>query len=135
MVSLNLNIDAENVVKLTAEALARQQLRAVCNFDLRDALSTQDVLCPCPHHGTAACDCNYVVLSVYPANGHALRAASLAGQILIHTHDGSTWLSYPASTDGQSASHDPDTDRRLLRALAEVIARANSLEIGEGHGA
>jgi hypothetical protein len=135
MVSFNLSIDAENAVQLTSEALAKHRLRGVRNFDLRDALSTQDVPCPCPYHGTAVCDCNYVVLSVYSAKGHLEQAASLAGQILIHTHDGSTWLSYPGNIDGQNVIDDPDIDRRLLRALMEVVAGANASQIGEGNGA
>jgi hypothetical protein len=126
MVNVNLSLDTENAVRLTAEALDRHRLRAVRNFDLRNALSTQDVPCPCPHHGTTACDCNYVVLSVYPSKGHAEQESLLAGQILIHAHEGTTWLSYPGKVDDQSTMDDPDTDRRLMRALAEVVARANA---------
>jgi hypothetical protein len=125
MISVSLGLDADNALQLTAEALKRHRLRAVRNFDLRTALSSQDMLCPCPHHGTAACDCNYVVLSVYPANDHAEQTTLLAGQILIHAHDGNTWLSYPGDIE-RPTMHDPDTDRRLLRALAEVVAVASN---------
>jgi len=42
--------------------------------------------CPCPHHGTRACDCQMVVLLVY---GNGIRPATL----ILHSNDGQTWLS------------------------------------------
>jgi hypothetical protein len=46
--------------------LERRGYEVIRSFDLQSALSTQVEHCPCPHHGTEACTCQYVVLLAYP---------------------------------------------------------------------
>jgi hypothetical protein len=64
-------------------------LRAVRTFDLRQARAAA-AGCTCPHHGTATCDCQMIVLLVY---GHAGPPASL----VMHGNDGRTWISLVGS--------------------------------------
>jgi hypothetical protein len=103
--------------------LERHRLIVVRNFDLRDALHTQNSPCTCPHHGTADCDCNYVVLLVY--DGAAVsHGANPAGRIIIHSHDGTTWLSVPTTEDEARHRQQPQAETRLLRSVAEVMCEA-----------
>lgn len=51
-------------VQAVRTILARQGLAVVPSFDLRSALASH-ADCPCPHHGTADCDCQFIVLLVY----------------------------------------------------------------------
>ena len=60
-------------------------LSPVRTFDLQVARQTQTD-CPCPHHGTAACDCQMVVLLVYMENMQPLA-------IIAHGYNGQTWFS------------------------------------------
>jgi len=67
------------------QSLTRNGLRILRTFDLHDArLGLEN--CPCPHHGTAQCDCQMVVLLVY---GKAERPVTL----ILHGNDRQTWLS------------------------------------------
>jgi hypothetical protein len=123
MVEFSLRLDAEAAVQLTTHVLEQHQLRVVRNFDLRNALHSQDTPCTCPHHGTAECECNYVVLLAYDMTAPGRRPQP-AGQIVIHSHDGTTWLSVPAANDGRRVRKEPQADRRLLQVVAEVMVGA-----------
>jgi hypothetical protein len=123
MADFSLRLGAEAAVQLATTALERQQLRAVRNFDLRDALHSQNSPCTCPHHGTTDCQCNYVVLLAYDMAASTPRAQP-AGKIVIHSHNGTTWLSVPTADEGPQVAVDPRADRRLLRAVAEVMYEA-----------
>jgi hypothetical protein len=125
MADFSLKLDAEAAVRLTTDVLEQHQLRVLRNFDLRDALESQQTPCKCPHHGTADCKCNYVVLLAYDATAPA-RSPQPAGEIVIHSHDGITWLSVPVDDLGRRVRHDPKVDQRLLRALAEVMFQATA---------
>jgi len=114
-----LNCSCEAAVRLATSALERQGLRVARDFDLRDALSFEGVPYPHPNHGTQACTCNYVVLSVYQA-ADSDRPVRPPNQIVLHDREGHTRLSLPAA-DIQGEAHDTDIDPRLLRALAEVV--------------
>ena len=54
------------------------------SFDLRNALDNRDD-CPCPHHGTDQCTCQYMVLLVYEPDTQAPPAS-----ITLHECDGLT---------------------------------------------
>lgn len=51
--------------------------------------------CACPHHGTAACDCQFAVLLVYEAQGEPV-------SLVIHGHDGKTYLAFVDSPEQQA---------------------------------
>jgi hypothetical protein len=123
MADFSLRLNAEQAVQLTTHVLEQHQLRAVRNFDLRDALHSQDTACACPHHGTPDCKCNYVVLLVY-AVGAPGDLPQAAGRLVIHSHAGTTWLTVPTPNDLRNPSNDSRTSQRLLRAVAEVMYEA-----------
>ena len=85
----------EEAVRWTTEALALAELQVATSFDLRKARAAHTE-CACPHHGTAACDCQMVVLLVY---GREAGPATL----ILHGRDGRTYLSL-ADTPGQRPS-------------------------------
>lgn len=62
--SILFNFDSDTVSQAVRIALARQGLSVLRSFDLRSALGAHGG-CECPHHGTAQCNCQFVVLLVY----------------------------------------------------------------------
>jgi len=56
--------DCDKACRRVQSQLAQAGLRAVQTFDLQSARHALSE-CPCPHHGTAECDCQMVVLLVY----------------------------------------------------------------------
>lgn len=92
---LTLECPSEEAVGWITEALALADLQVATSFDLRAARATHTER-TCPHHGTAACDCQMVVLLVYGPNA---RPATL----VVHGRDGRTYLSL-ADTTGQRPS-------------------------------
>lgn len=94
--------------------LSRRGLRALQTFDLRDArLGIAD--CPCPHHGTTACDCQMVVLLVYGAG-------SQPATLILHGNNGKSWLSL-VDTAAQPADD-------ALRLAIEQALQVNPSEEG-----
>ncbi|MBI3243178.1 MAG: hypothetical protein HYZ49_12880 [Chloroflexi bacterium] len=62
--SLVFNFDSETAIKAVMTTLARRGLYVIRSFDLQSALGAHGG-CECPHHGTAQCNCQFVVLLVY----------------------------------------------------------------------
>jgi len=107
---ISLDTPCEAALKHVSERLSREGLRVLQTFDLQRArLAAAD--CPCPHHGTTACDCQMVVLMVY---GQRDRPASL----ILHSNDGQTWVSL---VDTSAQPVDSST-----RASIERVLQANS---------
>ncbi len=65
---LTLAFPCEQTLAVLMAALACHDIRLERSFDLRSALQDQ-ADCPCPHHGTTSCTCQYVVLLAYEAAG------------------------------------------------------------------
>jgi hypothetical protein len=82
---LSINRPADEVLYWSKEQLQQVDLRSVQTFDLH---ATRVGLhnCPCPHHGTDACDCQMVVLLIY---GKETEPVTL----ILHGSNGQTWLS------------------------------------------
>lgn len=57
---------SEAAVRAVTTALERRGYQVMRSFDLQSVLSYQVDHCPCPHHGTEECTCQYVVLLAYP---------------------------------------------------------------------
>jgi hypothetical protein len=75
----------EETISWVTQRLEDIGFRVMVTFDLRIArISHTD--CPCPHHGTEQCNCQLNVLLVYKAGSNPVT-------LLVHGHDGSTWLS------------------------------------------
>ncbi len=66
--------------------LGQAGLHAVQTFDLQSARHALSE-CPCPHHDTAECDCQMVVLLVY---GEAEKPVTL----ILHGNQNITWVSF-----------------------------------------
>ena len=69
--SLLFDCNGETAARAATEALTRHGFRVVRSFDLRAALAplAAHAGCDCPHHGTAQCTCQFVVLLVYDEKG------------------------------------------------------------------
>lgn len=89
---LTLDCLSEEAMRWTADALAQADLQVLASFDLRVARAAHTD-CACPHHGTAACDCQMVVLLVYGRDGGP-------ATLVLHGRDGRTHLSM-ADASGQ----------------------------------
>lgn len=74
----------EEAIRRVFQMLGKHGLRVVRTFDLQEARLAH-VDCPCPQHGTEACNCQMMILLVY-ADGQ--KPAS----ILMHSFQESTWL-------------------------------------------
>jgi hypothetical protein len=72
------------IVGQTSRRLAEAGLRIVQTFDLQDARRAHGD-CACPHHGSAHCDCQMVVLLIY---AEGLQPVSL----VAHGNESKTWL-------------------------------------------
>lgn len=91
-------IDCREAAEQLSRDLAEAGLRVTRSFDLqsaRQALRDPED-CPCPHHGTADCTCQYVVLLVGLGNEPPLT-------LVAHGHDGATHLSMDAAGPGTMA--------------------------------
>ena len=106
---LTLASTCEQTVSLLISALALHGFRLERSFDLRSALHDHPD-CPCPHHGTALCTCQYVVLLAYDQSVVAPPAV-----ITAHECDGVTRLHVTASQPGVRLSWP------LITALDEAL--------------
>ena len=65
-------------------ALAGCGGHALRSFDLQSARASSNGDCPCPHHHTTECTCQYVILIVYAAQ------APLPRTVILHEFEGMT---------------------------------------------
>jgi hypothetical protein len=90
---LNLQQSCKAALPSVVEHLCRSGLQVIPTFDLHQTRMVETG-CTCPHHGTAECDCQMVVLLVY---GKESQPATL----VVHGHAGETSFSmveFPGST-------------------------------------
>ena len=74
----------DEAVNWASSRLKRSGFQAVRTFDLQAArLAHLD--CPCPHHGTAQCNCQMVVLLVYREN-------SAPVTMVVHGTEETSWF-------------------------------------------
>lgn len=102
--ALNQNHDqAEAWVK---DKLMGAGFRVVPTFDLQVARGAHPD-CSCPHHGTAECNCQLVVLLIY---GKHEDPATL----VIHGQDGKTWVSLATPVETGSRQNLESSVRHIL---------------------
>lgn len=111
---LTLDCSSEEAMRWTAETLALADLQAVTSFDLRAACGAHTD-CTCPHHGTAACDCQMVVLLVYDRDGGP-------ATLVLHGRDGRTYLSL---TDSPGQRPPPKLAAAIVTALSLAVRAQN----------
>ncbi len=124
--SILYDCNGETAAQAATEALTRRGFRVVRSFDLRSAMATH-ADCECPHHGTAQCTCQFVVLLVY---GNASTGPGGA-PVVVTAH----------SRDAQAQAqivHDANTrpDPRLVeQVMAALFEAALTVQAGLPHPA
>jgi hypothetical protein len=114
--SLVFNFDSQTAIKAVMTTLARHGLHVIRSFDLQSALGAHGG-CECPHHGTAQCNCQFVVLLVY---GEAsLRGGKAAEPVVITTHSRDNRTEAKIVHDA-AAIPDPRLAGEVLAALVEA---------------
>lgn len=122
---LSINQPSDEALQWTKQQLSQASLRVVQTFDLHTArLAMHD--CPCPNHGTEACDCQMVVLLVYGkvadvSTGLNTSVSTLPmvvntspATLILHGNDGQTWV---------SIANDPQqrTDAKLINSIRQAL--------------
>ena len=103
---LSVNQACDLALNWTKEQLSQAGLRPVQTFDLLAARAGLHD-CPCPNHGTNACDCQMVVVLVY---GKAEAPITL----ILHGNAVHTWLSI---ADGGPQKPDSTLSTEVKQAL------------------
>lgn len=103
---LDIRADSQPAVDQVVKALTGAGLQVVHSFDLQVARSAHTG-CTCPHHGTAQCDCQMVVLLVYD------RVHSPA-TLIAHSHDAQTQVRL---VDAPEQRPHPQLEMIILKAL------------------
>jgi hypothetical protein len=95
----------EETISWTIQLLENAGLQVIRTFDLRESRLSHPE-CPCPHHGTEACNCQISVLLIY--NGGQPPAS-----LMIHSFQDTTWL-YVVDTQEQPVNQDLDLSIREI---------------------
>ena len=106
---LKLNCIGEKAVSHVQDILNETGLRVLVSFDSQLVRETVSPL-TCPHHGTADCDCQIVILLVYDADE---RPATL----LAHGQDGETWISLAAAPGQRPPAR---LEKKISKALSPL---------------
>lgn len=116
---LTLDQPSERVLTWINKKLSRAGFRVMQTFDLNVARRAHPD-CPCPHHGTADCNCQMIVLLVY-------RNKSAPVTLVIHSQDGKTSLSLTNQVGGRSNEYIAAAIRRAL--VPRISEMPSSIEI------
>lgn len=89
---------SDEVIAAVTTTLSQRGYRVMRSFDLQEARTHHEKNCPCPHHGTELCTCQYVVLLVYPqasASGWATDELSHPPRVLtVDTYEQATFVTF-----------------------------------------
>jgi hypothetical protein len=80
-----MDLDCAAAVTWMTNKVSQAGLAVIRTFDLQTTRYGA-ASCPCPQHGTDACDCQMVVLLVYQDHHQPL-------SLVAHGYDGQTWFS------------------------------------------
>ena len=111
---VTIQADCEEATAQAVQILSSAGLQVVRSFDLRSARSDH-AECTCPHHGTAQCTCQFVVLLVYGQSGRPVT-------LVAHGQDGQTWLSL-VDIPQQPA------DMKLATKIAQALSPASVVPV------
>jgi hypothetical protein len=103
---LSVNVACDEAVSQIVERVRAIGWRVMRSFNLQAAREAH-LECTCPHHGTARCDCQMVVLLVYMDTGEPLT-------LIAHGRAGNT----------QFALADSSNPDEIQRAGLEMVLRA-----------
>lgn len=111
--------EAEPTTRAITAALARRGLSAIRSFDLRSALD-QHTDCECPHHGTTECNCQFVVLLIYPQRqGQSSWDGGAASPVVLTCHCQDSRTEVQLVQDANAAP-DPGLTAQVSLALLEA---------------
>lgn len=96
----------DEIVESVTGTFEEAGLRVYRSFDLRTARSAS-IDCTCPHHGTADCDCQMVVLLIYGASGQP-------ATLVLHGYDEHAWVVLAETPD-------PELEEVIATALNPSI--------------
>ena len=116
---LVLDQTCDQVLSWINQQLVNAGFRVVQTFDLQVARSAHPD-CPCPHHGTAECNCQMVILLVY---GKQEDPATL----VLHGQDGRSWVSLAGPIGKRFNQHLEVMVRRAL--IPYISTMPSSIEV------
>ncbi|NOZ71981.1 MAG: hypothetical protein GXP38_08710 [Chloroflexi bacterium] len=80
-----LNMPGELAAQWASQRMLQAGLSVQRSFDLQTVRATHPD-CPCPHHGTTACTCQFIVLLIYPQTDGA------PVTLMVHSQDEHSWF-------------------------------------------
>lgn len=115
---LTINKDGKATTRDLTETLAQAGLQIVPSFDLQTARATQ-TNCTCPYHGTEQCNCQMLVLLIYPQIGEHVT-------LVIHSHNEQTQISL---VDNPQQRPNPELVNLISETLSDIAGSlSNQLE-------
>lgn len=110
---------SEAAARAVTAALASRGFVVVRSFDLRSALAASSE-CGCPHHGTAQCTCQFVVLLAYAQGTPAV--------VTVHGRDGRTEVQLVCDPSARPTERLAETvTTAIVEALAHIQASSPPL--------
>jgi hypothetical protein len=106
---IKLKSTGDEAVSRIMDVLHNSSLRVMTSFDSQLTRTTATPS-TCPHHGTADCDCQIVVLLVYDKDGQP-------ATLLAHGQDGETWISLVVAPGQRPHAH---LERKIKQALSPL---------------
>ncbi|OGO66991.1 MAG: hypothetical protein A2Z37_06185 [Chloroflexi bacterium RBG_19FT_COMBO_62_14] len=106
---------SDEVTRCAIRVLSEHGLHSIRSFDLRSAMEAWPD-CECPHHGSAKCTCQYVVLLVYGSRNTPVT-------VVVHTNSGR--IDFRIMHDSTAMS-DLTLAERIKVALDEVSLSLHS---------
>lgn len=110
----------ETAAQAATAALTRRGFRVSRSFDLRSALATH-ADCECPHHGTAQCACQFVVLLVY---------GEVGDPIIVTAHSREAQANVQIVRDATTRP-DPRLAEKVMAALVEAALTLQEAPVEE----
>jgi hypothetical protein len=107
--SLAFNVTSEAAAQAVTATLRQHGLNVIRSFDLRSALAVHSD-CQCPHHGTAQCTCQFVVLLAYGESGAPV-------VVTVHSRDAQAQVQIARDAN---ARPEPRLVEQVMAALFEA---------------
>ncbi len=109
------DLDVNSAVLRLTGLLSDAGFQVTRSFDLQDARAELRAPeeCPCPNHGTAICNCQYVVLLVNSPG-------KVPSSLVIHGHDDRTLISLERREDRALPEGLEETIRRMVSDMVDV---------------
>jgi hypothetical protein len=98
-VLFSVQLSSEIALQQLLDGLRASGLKATCSFDLQSARSAliDPSSCPCPHHGTSDCNCQYAVLLISDETRNPI-------SLIVHGQDNQTLISSASPITSQTQS-------------------------------